>query len=199
MLKNKVPIRSHSGNFRITSKSNKKYLSEDFTHRCAYCDDLDVISGGYKTYHVEHFAPKEKFPDLEFTYENLLYACPYCNCCKGDDWPSGDALISVVGESGYIDPCSADYQLHLDRNTNGSIVYKSTLGKYMFDHLNLGLIRHYLIYNVDKLQNKRNELAKKISEDKTTGKDTSKKEKLLNTIDEKFFKYYFQLLDEFST
>ena len=121
MLKKETPVRSHSGNFRGTNTSNKKYLSIDFKHRCAYCDDLDAISGGYKTFHVEHFASKEKFPTLEFTYENLLYACPFCNCSKNDD---------------------------------GTIVHKTSLGEYMFNHLNLGLLRHSLIYNVDKLQNK---------------------------------------------
>ena len=69
-IKGKVPVRSYSGEKWKTNRTNKKYLALDFEHRCAYCDDWDKYNGGMRSYHVEHFAPKEKFPELKFTYDN---------------------------------------------------------------------------------------------------------------------------------
>lgn len=81
-VKQKNPQRSYTGIMWRTNRENKKRLINDFEHRCAYCDDLDKYGGGSKVYHVEHFAPKEKFPELKFQYDNLLYACPFCNISK---------------------------------------------------------------------------------------------------------------------
>ena len=72
MLREKRPIRSYHGEQFHTNPTNKKHLAEDFGHRCAYCDDLDTYGGGYRAYHVEHFAPKEKFPALQFDYDNCF-------------------------------------------------------------------------------------------------------------------------------
>ncbi len=196
MLKKEIPVRSYSGEVWKTNRTNKKYLAKDFKNRCAYCDDLDKIYGGYRTYHVEHFAPKEKFPELEFTYDNLLYACPYCNGAKNDDWPSEYPHISVVGDRGYIDPCTSDYEKHLGRKGTGEIYYKTSLGRYMYNHLRLYLKRHSIIYMMDKLQSKITELEKSICDDKTNGIDVSKKESILVTIKSQFFDYYCQVQKE---
>ena len=74
-VKQKNPQRSYTGIMWRTNRENKKRLINDFEHRCAYCDDLDKYGGGSKVYHVEHFAPKEKFPELNglpSTYLNQL-------------------------------------------------------------------------------------------------------------------------------
>lgn len=42
MLREKRPIRSYHGEQFHTNPTNKKHLAEDFGHRCAYCDDLDI-------------------------------------------------------------------------------------------------------------------------------------------------------------
>ena len=194
MLKKEIPVRSYAGDKWVTNRTNKKYLAIDFKHRCAYCDDLDSIYGGDRLYDVEHFAPKEKFPDLKFTYDNLLYACTYCNNSKSNDWPSDNASISVVGECGYVDPCKKEYYDHLDRNDdNGRILYKTELGKYMFAHLKLYLKRHEIIYMLDKLQCKIEELTASIQTDKLSGIDTSKKEDFLSMYKNDFYDYYCQI------
>ena len=126
MLREKKPIRSYHGEQFRTNPTNKKHLAEDFGHRCAYCDDLDTYGGGYRAYHVEHFAPKEKFPALRFDYDNLLYACPWCNRAKWDIWPSNDPKINVVGKEGFIDPCSEEYDQHLERLADGVGIYAVT-------------------------------------------------------------------------
>ena len=156
-LKTKIPVRSYTGEKWKTNRTNKKYLSIDFDNRCAYCDDLDKYNGGYNTYQVEHFAPKEKFPSLRYTYDNLLYACPYCNRFKSNKWPSDNPNINVVGNVGFLDPCCKEYYEHLYRDDDGSIRYNSELGKYIYEELNLGLKRHRLLFRQVEL----NELIKK--------------------------------------
>lgn len=194
MLKKEVPVRSYTGNKWHTNKTNKKYLAIDFKNRCAYCDDLDKIYGGSDLYHVEHFAPKEKFPELKYKYDNLLYSCSYCNLSKNDDWPSDNSEINVVDNQGYIDPCLEEYNKHLDRNDEtGEIYYKTELGKYMYNHLKLYLKRHSIIYMMDKLQSKICELEDSIENDKKNGLDTQKKEQFLEVYYKNFFKYYYQI------
>lgn len=161
-IKQKIPCRSYSGNIWKTNKANKERLILDFEHKCAYCDDLDKYTGGSRMYHVEHFAPKDKFPELEYTYDNLLYACPYCNISKSDKWPSDSSTISIVGNKGFIDPCTNEYNKHLKRHNNGEIYFTTPIGEYMFYELKLYLQRHQLIYNLGRIHNKLKELKKEI-------------------------------------
>lgn len=190
MLRAKRPIRSYHGEKFCTNRTNKKYLAKDFGHRCAYCDDLDSYGGGYRAYHVDHFAPKSKFPKLQYVYDNLLYACPWCNGAKGDAWPSDDPKKNVMGDEGFIDPCTEDYDKHLERLTDGSIVGTTALGKYMCERLHLFLKRHAIVHNVDKLDRKIEELQKSIDADKLKGKDCTKKETALQLIEKDFFEYF---------
>lgn len=192
LLKKHLPIRSYSGQKFITNTTNKKYLAIDFSHRCAYCDDPDSLSGGYRNYQVEHFAPESKFKHLKYVYENLLYACPYCNRAKWDYWPSNDANISVVGEEGVVDPCTNEYYDHLDRNEKGAIVCKTNLGRYMHKTLKLYLKRHEVIYNLATLDEKRKELDEQIQSEDAGGIDTTKKKKVLEELHKTFFGYYDQ-------
>ena len=172
-IKRERPVRSYSGEKWTTNPTNKKHLAEDFSHRCAYCDDLDRFNGEYRAYHVEHFAPKEKFPALEFEYTNLLYACPYCNGAKSDKWPSSDPKVNVVGNKGFLDPCEDEYYKNLHRNDDGSIGYDTQLGEYIYSELNLGLIRHKFIYLQTELDEYLQLLDEKIREMENEGKDTT--------------------------
>ena len=191
MIKREIPKRSYTGEKWKTNPTNKKHLALDFKHRCAYCDDLDSMYSGKETYAVEHFAPKEKFPQLRYTYDNLLYSCSFCNGAKNDDWPSDDPKINVVGERGYIDPCDEEYYKHLDRDENtGKIIYKTPLGEYMFNHLKLYLKRHEILYMMDKLLAKIDQLKESIEVGKQDGKDVSDEEKILNECNASFVNYY---------
>lgn len=197
MLKKEVPVRSYTGEKWTTNTTNKKYLAKDFKHRCAYCDDLDNIYNGQSSYAVEHFAPKGKFPQLKYTYDNLLYACRFCNTSKGDDWPSKFHTVNVVGDCGYIDPCTREYYKHLDRDNNtGCIYYKTELGKYMYEHLKLYLKRHSAIFMMEKLVAKHDELNESIAKDIKKGIDVSAKKQALLALDNEFFSYYGRLRDE---
>lgn len=197
MLRKNKPVRSYHGVSFLTNQTNKKYLSIDFGHRCAYCDDLDIYGGGYRAYQVEHFAPKEKFPTLRYDYDNLLYCCPWCNRAKWDIWPSNDSQINIVGDKGFVDPCAEEYEMHLERALDGSINAKTPLGNYMKKTLKLYLKRHEIVYNLDRLKRKICELKASISEDKKQGREYHKKEKVLQLIEDDFFQY-FGLWEEIS-
>lgn len=184
------PVHSYSGDKWKTNKTNKKYLKQDFHSRCAYCDDLDFYYGGAKAFHVEHFAPKEKFPNLIHRYENLLYACPYCNEAKSDKWPSDSADISVVGEEGFVNPCAEEYDNHLERNSDGKISSKSVLGDYMISNLKLYLKRHQIFYKIDQIQRQKTRIKQKIDEGKANGHDMAELEEILVALNDDFFSYY---------
>ena len=191
-VKQKNPQRSYTGIMWRTNRENKKRLINDFEHRCAYCDDLDKYGGGSKVYHVEHFAPKEKFPELKFQYDNLLYACPFCNISKSNKWPSDSSAVAVVGNKGFIDPCTDEYEKHLGRHTSGEIYYKTTLGKYMFYEMKLYLQRHQLIYNLGRVHAKLKEVKKEIDRREHLHKPTED----LTELCVIFFEYYNAFSEE---
>lgn len=121
----------------------KPYLREDFAKRCGYCDDLDLYAGGSRGYQIDHFKPQKHFPNLKNNYSNLVYSCPFCNRAKWHKW---------INPKGFIDPCNAGYDNHLNRNNKGQICYKTDQGKYIYDNLMLGLKRHELLWMIDILK-----------------------------------------------
>lgn len=128
----------------------KPELREDFNKSCGYCDDSDVYAGGVRGFHIDHFAPKSKFPDMHITYTNLVYACPICNIYKGNYWPSELAHEPVIDNNGFVDPCDPLYDDHLERADDGMIVFTSDLGEFIYQKLKLGLRRHQLIWILSK-------------------------------------------------
>ena len=95
-------------------------LKRDFHGACGYCGDEDVRVDAV-VFHIDHFAPKSRFPDLAVSYSNLVYACRYCNVSKSDHWIGKDAAVHHDGKRGFIDPCSEDYEKHLERQASGRI------------------------------------------------------------------------------
>lgn len=143
-------------------RTYKKHLAADFLNRCGYCGDFDGWIGGISAYHIDHFAPKKKFELLMNNYDNLVYACPYCNRFKSDEWPSESHEINVVENVGFIDPCDGVYEEHLYRNPNGSIVPSTELGEYIYNKLQLSLTRHKVLWNLSKLSKLKFQLKEKI-------------------------------------
>ena len=127
---------------------------------------------------------------MRFNYDNLLYSCPWCNRAKWDIWPSNDPEINIVGEEGFVDPCTEEYDKHFERRPDGSIEGITLLGKYMHKTLQLYLKRHAIVHNVDKLRRKKTELEASIAFDKSVGKDCSKKETALELVTKDFFEYF---------
>ena len=150
LYRDHVPVRSgvaHRNNYR----EYKASLRSDFLERCGYCDAQDEYFGGVTGAHIDHFAPKKKFPALKEEYTNLVYTCGFCNRAKSDKWIGNDPTVPNNGRQGFVDPCSSDYDEHLARSRSGEIVPTSVLGEYQVDNLNFRLMRHKFIWQAQKL------------------------------------------------
>lgn len=167
----------------------RKDLRDDFNCACGYCDDSDEFLDK-STFHIDHFAPKSKFPQLELVYENLVYSCRFCNVSKSNKWAMYDHTPSNNGTKGFIDPCKDDYEKHLYRSEKGVILPASKLGEYMIKELNLGLIRHEYLWKARQLRKRRLTLAK-LLERLPRGSDRREEvlEAILRLVDE--YEQYF--------
>ena len=146
MLRRKRPRRTcdeKHANYR----SYKEALNKDFNGRCGYCDITEHVIG--KVFQIDHFAPKDKFGDLETEYSNLVYACPSCNRSKWNDWPMTTHSPSHDGSKGYVDPCNEEYDEHLERTGCGTIVGKTPVGVYMRHKLKLHALKHKYLWLLD--------------------------------------------------
>ena len=132
----------------------KKYLIEDFNSKCGYCDAHHAWFAGPNFYHIDHFAPKSKFPELKTKYFNLVYCCPLCSSLKGYDWVSDKATVSVLNDKGYIDPCDKEYAKLFYRDVYGNIKFETEgVGSYIHNKLGFYLQRHKLLWNLTRLHN----------------------------------------------
>lgn len=89
----------------------KEALVKMFNGKCAYCESkIIVVTYGA----IEHFYPKSQYPDLTFTWENLLLSCDKCNDAnhKGTNFPLDD----ITGNPLLIDPTDGvtDPNTHLE-------------------------------------------------------------------------------------
>lgn len=150
-FRTKSPSRTCSKSY-ANYRSYKKYLIKDFSNRCGYCDGSDTWHGGYKAFHIDHFAPKDKFPQLEKTYSNLIYSCPACNNSKSNKWPSNDPNQNVVSNRGFLNPSIDDLNGHFERDDFGKIIGKTDIAKDMIASLNLNIDRHSVIWMLTKLE-----------------------------------------------
>ena len=69
-------------------------LIQDFGQICAYCEracQFPTGSGESSNEEtIDHFRPRNRFPDLWLDWLNLVYACHRCNQNKGGSWPGYD-------------------------------------------------------------------------------------------------------------
>lgn len=179
-FRNSSPKRKCKRTYR-NYRSYKPYLSEDFNGKCGYTDCSHFWFGGSNMFHIDHFKPYSKYPELKANYSNLVYCCSYVNILKSDD------------EGDYLDPCDVDLNTHFERTDNGTIVPKSNSKEatYMFKKLQLGLARYQIIWMLDEMLVKMDMLTQKIN----NTKDDSLKIKLRVTHSElseelsKYIKY----------
>lgn len=132
-------------------RSYRCRLSEDFNHRCGYCNDLDWPRTDH--FEIDHFVPKTEMVKLKDNeYSNLVYACRSCNNAKRAKWPSGNEEQSYIANKGWIDPCSEEYGEQFERTEDGAIVPKTDLGEWMYENLNLGKTQHEYLWNIEQLK-----------------------------------------------
>lgn len=112
----------------------KPLLAEEGSHQCVYCAISDTSMGGIRNFHVEHYRPKSRFPDLENIFINLFYACPICNTFKGNDWPAEPNLEVRC----YPDPSTNNYDsLFTIKSPSGEIEGNATASRYMVEKIYL--------------------------------------------------------------
>ena len=101
----------------------REALRQDFGQVCAYCQRLCECSDSTGTRPsaetIDHFRPRNYFPDLSFDWLNLVYACQRCNKTKGSKWPGYADLTNkfLVHEdsrytpvTGYVNPSALEGQ-----------------------------------------------------------------------------------------
>lgn len=145
VLRDAIPLRSDVA-VQVKYADYRADLRGDFNGRCGYCDDSDAYCDPI-CFHIDHFAPKSRFAELETTYINLVYACRFCNMRKSNHWVGDDPATPNDGTRGFVDPCDEQYDDHLERSVDGAIVAKTPLGRYMTRRLCLHLVRHQVLWN----------------------------------------------------
>ena len=104
-------------------------LREDFKQICGYCGKSETVAKNM--FEIDHFVPETYAKNRENDYTNLVYSCFACNRKKSGKWLSENPDIQFVDGKGFVDPASEDYDAHLERNSDGDIVGKTTAGRYM--------------------------------------------------------------------
>ncbi len=136
-------------------------LRLDFNRCCGYCGHSDDRQDS-STFHIDHFAPKARFPELAIEYSNLVYSCRICNISKSNHWVGVDSSVPNDGERGFIDPCASEYDANIGRTSDGRIVGLTPLGAYAVKRLKLGLLRHELLWRARRADELRVEVAELI-------------------------------------
>lgn len=82
---------------------------------------------------IDHYEPRKARPDLENTYDNLMYCCDECNLRKGDRYPP-----EIARKDGFrfFRPDQDTYHMHFDRK-GIRLEHKSNIGYYSIEALDL--------------------------------------------------------------
>ena len=124
-------VRRYDGQHK-NYKAYKKYLAEDFYHRCAYCDTLESIIT--TPFEIDHFIPRKIFEgikdELLNDYKNLVYSCKKCNIAKGSKH-QGDIHSDNPTNELFYDPTQINYNDVFYRNEKGIIMSDDPKGKNM--------------------------------------------------------------------
>lgn len=118
----------------IPHQSNyRNYLPDlraDFHQICGYCGKHEMVS--HKGMEPDHFVPDKTDPSRECDYSNLVYSCFTCNRKKLNKWPTFNKDNPHDGHRGFVDPATAEFDVHLGRSEDGVIEYYTDVGEYMF-------------------------------------------------------------------
>lgn len=156
-FRDKKPFRRKTVGNVLNYKKHLVPLKEDFNHKCGYCDDTYTWRTVW--YEIDHFIPQKKFPHRNPTdYNNLVFACRSCNNSKRAKWPTEDEHLPHNGSCGFIDPCDEEYDRQFGRKIDGSIKFKTDLGKWMFHALKLHRPQHQIIWIISQLDQITDEL-----------------------------------------
>jgi hypothetical protein len=170
----------------------KQALREDFQYRCAYCilHEGDPYGGGFHHFQIDHFRPREDFPELRNTYSNLYYACSWCNRAKSDTWPSDDENRRGFV---FVDPCVEDlYTTHATLNpATGKLNPKTNAGDFTITEirLNRGMfnqLRKKRVEAQDEIENTRARILRLETEQHPPTETIASLKEKIAQLDEKY-------------
>lgn len=128
-------------------------LRNDFNFRCGYCGTSCLI---VQDFEVDHFIPfaqfKERKPELETTYKNLVFSCKKCNRTKAGKFKDGTnagELENVL----FYDPGEVDFNLIFFRDNYGFIFSDDPKGKEMIKNLKLYNPFYGLAWTIEQINN----------------------------------------------
>lgn len=106
-------------------QSFKPWLRDEFTFRCVFCLLRERWCGlEADCFGVEQLSPRSRTPELEWSYENLVYACAKCNSTKST-------------QASLLDPCAVGYGVHLFVNADGTVAGLTKRGTRLIRALRL--------------------------------------------------------------
>lgn len=147
-------------------QDGREQIEQDFFYLCGYCGKNGNVL--HQKFHLDHFVPKTLDKSREKDYYNLVLSCPRCNLSKSDKWPTGNSTQPHNGESGFVDPASAEFDEHLERNDKGYVTGKTSVGKSMCNMLHLDIRRTDLYWNAAQLRIQLKELEELFQKGKLT-------------------------------
>ncbi len=115
-------------------KSYRPYVKAEFYDRCVYCRmvNLQGLSGAFA---IDHYRPtrgKRAFPELQWAYSNMYWACHTCNSIKSSYWPE------PAEEHTHFIPNPCDHRMFEHLKFDGqAVVAKSRAGETAIEVLNL--------------------------------------------------------------
>jgi hypothetical protein len=106
----KFPTKAHCrlhGPGGLTDYRNyKPWLRDEFEFRCVYCLTRELwTNDGPTSFTIDHVKPKSLYPKLQCEYDNLVYACTWCNSHKSNSL-------------GFPDPCATSLAEHVRYRSN---------------------------------------------------------------------------------
>lgn len=107
--------------------SYRPWLEDEFLFRCIYCLKR-IVWAPTDAWVVDHLIPQKTAPHLVCEYENLVFACDFCNKQKG---------ASLVP-----DPSVVAYGACLKVNSDGSVTPQNENGRRLLDSLRLNHDRY---------------------------------------------------------
>lgn len=127
---------------RAGSPTWKELLAREAHYSCVYCAAHERHLGGSRSFHVDHYRPRKRFPDLVNDYTNLFYCCAICNSYKGSDWPRDPSDDHSAPT--YPNPCRVDLSEIIDVDPDTAMLSGSAAAsRYLIErlHLNRGQLR----------------------------------------------------------
>lgn len=141
----------------------REYLLEDFYWMCGYCGKSGEIM--HQKFHIDHFIPQSLAPELTNDYNNLILACPKCNCTKSNKWPTKDKKVHNDGHIGFVDPATDEFDQHIERDDQGYIHGITELGRHMCKNLHFDIRRTDLYWKIQHLYEVQNQLEELFQDD----------------------------------